>query len=180
VTARLSADDAAIAAAAFEALQVGIFAVDRAGRLVAWNTSMEHQTGVPPEEAIGRRVGEVLCSTPRTWFARETRAVFEHGRVTTSKSQEQPHLTPVAQREGAAGEGAMRQDVTFFPVRGPDGAVRACGVAVVDATETALAHLALQAANASLEKALDALELLTRTDGPVSRARQRSTPRDPG
>jgi PAS domain S-box-containing protein len=38
----------------------GIVAVDRDGSIVLWNAMAEHITGVPAEEALGRRVAEVL------------------------------------------------------------------------------------------------------------------------
>jgi PAS domain S-box-containing protein len=38
----------------------GIVAIDRDGSIVLWNAMAEHITGVPAEEALGRRVAEVL------------------------------------------------------------------------------------------------------------------------
>ena len=38
----------------------GIVAIDREGSIVLWNAMAEHITGVPAEEALGRRVAEVL------------------------------------------------------------------------------------------------------------------------
>jgi PAS domain S-box-containing protein len=38
----------------------GIVAIDRDGAIVLWNAMAEHITGVPVEEALGRRVAEVL------------------------------------------------------------------------------------------------------------------------
>ena len=38
----------------------GIVAIDRDGAIVLWNAMAEHITGVPAEEALGRRVAEVL------------------------------------------------------------------------------------------------------------------------
>jgi PAS domain S-box-containing protein len=38
----------------------GIVAIDREGSIVLWNAMAEHITGVPAEEALGRRISEVL------------------------------------------------------------------------------------------------------------------------
>jgi diguanylate cyclase (GGDEF)-like protein len=160
-----SPDEIAIALAATEALRFGLFAVDVDHRLCLWNGFMAHHTGKSREVALGQDVFTVLPGAPRAWLERQLRTVFVLGTYAFSRWQDRPYLAPFAHdRPITGGIDAMRQDVTFFPVAGPDGAVRACAVAVFDATDNALAHLALQAANADLGRAMSELESLTRTD----------------
>src|SRR5208282_592899 len=43
-------------------LNVGVMAVDLAGRIESWNTQLEQLIGVPRNEAVGRRLDEVLAT----------------------------------------------------------------------------------------------------------------------
>ncbi len=45
-----------------ESLNVGVLAVDLEGRVESWNTQLEHMIGVPRQEAVGRKLEEVLSA----------------------------------------------------------------------------------------------------------------------
>jgi PAS domain S-box-containing protein len=45
-----------------ESLNVGVLAVDLDGRIESWNTQLEQLIGVPRNEAVGRRLDEVLAT----------------------------------------------------------------------------------------------------------------------
>lgn len=65
-----------------DSLPVGLYVIDRAYRIRAWNRNRETGTqGVSREDALGREVFEVLDRQPRALLQREFDSVFETGEM---------------------------------------------------------------------------------------------------
>jgi two-component system NtrC family sensor kinase len=65
-----------------DSLPVGLYVIDRAYRIRAWNRKREAGTqGVSREEALGREVFEVLDRQPRELLKQEFDRVFETGEI---------------------------------------------------------------------------------------------------
>jgi len=65
-----------------DSLPVGLYVVDRDYRILVWNRKRESGAqGVPREEAVGRRIFEVLTRQPATTLRAEFDAIFESGRM---------------------------------------------------------------------------------------------------
>ena len=70
------------AARIIDSLPVGLYAIDRAYRIRAWNRKREAGTqGVSREDALGREVFEVLDRQPRELLKQEFDRVFETGEI---------------------------------------------------------------------------------------------------
>ena len=70
------------AARIIDSLPVGLYVIDRAYRIRAWNRKREAGTqGVSREEAVGREVFEVLDRQPRELLKLEFDRVFETGEI---------------------------------------------------------------------------------------------------
>jgi two-component system, NtrC family, sensor kinase len=70
------------AARIIDSLPVGLYVIDRAYRIRAWNRKREAGTqGVSREEALGREVFEVLDRQPRDLLKQEFDRVFETGEI---------------------------------------------------------------------------------------------------
>ena len=65
-----------------DSLPVGLYVIDRAYRIRAWNRNRETGTqGVSREDALGREVFEVLDRQPRALLRREFDSVFQTGEI---------------------------------------------------------------------------------------------------
>jgi len=70
------------AAQIVDSLPVGLYVIDRAYRIRAWNRKRETGTqGVSREDAVGREVFEVLDRQPREMLKREFDRVFDSGEM---------------------------------------------------------------------------------------------------
>jgi two-component system, NtrC family, sensor kinase len=70
------------AARIIDSLPVGLYVIDRAYRIRAWNRKREAGTqGVSREDALGREVFEVLDRQPRDLLKKEFDGVFETGEI---------------------------------------------------------------------------------------------------
>jgi two-component system NtrC family sensor kinase len=94
------------AARIIDSLPVGLYAIDRAYRIRAWNRKREAGTqGVSREEALGREVFEVLDRQPRDLLKEEFDRVFATGEIQTVEMDSQ-----------ATGE-ARHYRITKIPMR---------------------------------------------------------------
>src|SRR4051812_35981346 len=95
-----------LAARIIDSLPVGLYAIDRAYRIRAWNRKREAGTqGVSREDALGREVFEVLDRQPRELLKREFDRVFTTGEIQTVEMDSQ-----------ATGE-ARHYRITKIPMR---------------------------------------------------------------
>src|SRR5258707_915172 len=71
-------------------LPVGLYVIDRAFRIRAWNRNRETGTqGVSREDALGREVFEVLDRQPRELLKREFDRVFDTGEIQQMETESQ-------------------------------------------------------------------------------------------
>src|SRR5690349_13511471 len=70
------------AARIIDSLPVGLYVIDRAFRIRAWNRKRETGTqGVSREDALGREIWEILDRQPRELLKREFDRVFDSGEI---------------------------------------------------------------------------------------------------
>jgi len=94
------------AARIIDSMPVGLYVIDRAYRIRAWNRKREAGTqGVSREDALGRDVFEVLDRQPRELLKREFDRVFQTGEIQTVEMDSQ-----------ATGE-ARHYRITKIPMR---------------------------------------------------------------
>jgi two-component system NtrC family sensor kinase len=100
------------AAQIIDSLPVGLYVIDRAYRIRAWNRKRETGTqGVSREDAVGREIFEVLDRQPRDLLKREFDRVFDTG-----------ELQQVEMESQASGE-ARHYRITKIPMHQDGGAI---------------------------------------------------------
>lgn len=97
------------AAKIIDSLPVGLYVIDRAYRIRAWNRNRETGTqGVSREDALGREVFEVLDRQPRALLKREFDRVFTSGEIQQ------------VEMESSASGGQRHYRITKIPMRMDD------------------------------------------------------------
>ncbi|HET6720416.1 MAG TPA: ATP-binding protein [Rhodocyclaceae bacterium] len=137
-------------------IDVGVFAVDRAATVVLWNRFMAVHSGRPTATMLGRNLFEAFPELPQRWLQKKLESVFVLGNNTFTAWELRPYLFRFPHnRPITGGVDAMRQNVTFMPLRDGDGAVALVCATIFDYTDTALAQSSLHQAisQLSVEKA---------------------------
>ncbi len=159
-------DAAALAQLIVERVAVGVFTVDERCTLVQFNRFMEQHSGVAASAVLGRNLFECFPELPRRWLEQKIRGVFVLQNFAFTSWRQRPYLFAFAHnRPVTGGVDRMQQDVTFVPVKGPDGAVIAVCVTITDATDACLSERASEQASAKLREALAEVEKLSVRDG---------------
>jgi diguanylate cyclase (GGDEF)-like protein len=128
-------------------LEVGVLAVDLEMRVLVWNRFLEVHSGRVASEVIGRSLFDVFPELPRRWLERKINSVVVLKNFSFTSWKQRPYLFKFRHhRPITGGIDMMRQDCTFLPVLGDDGAVTAVCITVIDATENCLYQMKLDEA----------------------------------
>lgn len=134
------AQGARLLAGMVDQLNVGLFVVDRAGRLQLWNRFMELNSGRGADEVTGRELFEVFPELDEPWLRKKIETVFRIGSYAFTSAAQRPYVFRFPHhRPVTGGVDWMRQDCTFLPLRADDGTVSHVGVSVVDVTDKVIA-----------------------------------------
>jgi diguanylate cyclase (GGDEF)-like protein len=137
---------------------IGIVVLDRELRVEVFNRFMQAHSGIPPELAMGRPLGELFPELSPQWLERRARSVFDLGIPVYTTWEERPWLFRFPLRLPLHhSDGEMYQNVMLVPLRGVSDRVERLGIVVYDVTESARARQNLEAARSELQK-------LSRTD----------------
>jgi diguanylate cyclase (GGDEF)-like protein len=146
-------------------VNVGIFTVDRAMRLLQWNRFMELNTGRSAAEVIGKNLFECFPELPKSWLEHKLNSVFILNNFAFVSWRQRPYVFAFQHsRPVTGGIDWMRQDGTFFPVKDATGQVSAVCVTLYDATDVAVSHHKIEEANQKLQVAMAELERLSNQD----------------
>jgi GGDEF domain-containing protein len=142
-----------------DSVSVGLIVLDRDYRVTLWNGFMEVHSDVSSADAVGRHLFDIFPDLPRAWMSHKLEAVFLLGNFAFSNWTERPFLFPLAATRIVTTElQSMYQDCMFVPVRDEHGAITAVSITVIDASDAALSHRRLEAANGALERETHALK----------------------
>jgi len=150
-------ESAALLESLVERIDVGVFAVDRAGTLVLWNRFMAVHSGKSRADTLGKNLFALFPELPRRWLEKKLESVFVLGNNAFTLWELRPYLFRFPHhRPITGGLDAMRQNVTFLPLRTSGGEVTlVCGT-VFDYTDTAMAQDRLHDAIAALSREKEA------------------------
>lgn len=136
----------ALISAVVQQLNVGLLVVDEELRICHFNRFLESHSGQRAAAVIGRPLCESFPDVNRAWLERKIRTVFLLRNFSFTSWRDRPYLFKfAAHRVVTGGSDFMRQDCTFIPIRGGDGAVKNVAIVIVDATESYVAQQALDA-----------------------------------
>lgn len=132
---------------------VGIFSLDRDGRILLWNRFMAQHSGIAPEQAIGENLFELFPELPQKWLSKKIESVFVLKNFAFTSWEQRPYLFKFPHnRPITGGMDFMQQNTTFMPVRNASGEVDAVTVNLFDVTDNAIAQNLLQEAMVKLEE----------------------------
>lgn len=145
-------DDENLRAFIVDHVDVGIFAVDPDMTILMWNRFMEVHGRLSATAVIGRNLFEVFPSLPRKWLEKKIRSVFLLGNFAFSNWEQRPWLFDFPHdRYITGGVDRMRQNLSFMPVKAPDGVTKQVVVTLFDATELSITRQRLAEAMERLE-----------------------------
>lgn len=132
-------------------INMGVVLLDDQARVHFWNDFMAVNSGLRPEQALGKALCELFPDLPEPWLRKKLDSVFMLENMAFSSWQQRPHPFNFAGSRPITGQAQkMFQNATFFPLREADGVIRLVCLALTDATDIAMQQLELAELNALL------------------------------
>jgi signal transduction histidine kinase len=142
-----------IADYAADRIDVGIFAVDAALKVVYWNKYMASHSGISEAELLGKRLTDVFPDLPQDWLQRKIRSVLLLKNFAFASWEQRPYLFRFPHsRPITGGIDAMRQNITFVPLKDDHGEIHSVCVTLYDVTDVAIAQMHLTEALTEVER----------------------------
>jgi two-component system, NtrC family, sensor kinase len=133
-------------------IEVGVFAVDRAGTIALWNRFMADHSGRSADQAIGAKLVGLFPELPQRWLQKKIDSVFVLKNYAFTSWEQRPYLFRFHHnRPVTGGIDAMRQNITFLPLKDEAGEVSLVCATVFDYTDTAIYQNRLQEVITALE-----------------------------
>src|SRR5262249_32967341 len=105
-------------------LTTGVFSVDTELAIRSWNLFMASNSGLAPEQVIGRTLLGCFPALPEPWLRWKLRSVFLLGTFAFSSWKQRPYVFKFPHnRPLTGGIDFMYQDLAFLPVTGTGGEV---------------------------------------------------------
>ncbi len=140
-------------------VDVGLVVLDRRFRVKLWNGFMENHSGIGPVAARDRTLFELFPQVDLAWLREQVEQVFLLDNRAFSSWRQRPFPFPFGSYRPFTGPSeGMYQNLTLFPLASANGQVEQVCLMLYDTTESAMDELALEQANAELDR-------LGRTDG---------------
>ncbi|WP_152206412.1 sensor domain-containing diguanylate cyclase [Marinobacter changyiensis] len=136
-----------------ESVEVGLVVLDLDYRVEVWNGFMESHSAMTGSSIHGKVLFDVFPDIPKNWLTRKVEAVAMLNTRTFTSWEQRPYLFRFRNTRPITGTQAfMFQNLTISPLAGSDGSVQKICLMVYDVTDIATSRLALEKANAQLEK----------------------------
>jgi diguanylate cyclase (GGDEF)-like protein len=143
---------------ALQSIEVGLVVIDSDYRVVAWNSFMEHHSGIRSTKAIGRKLLELSSELPVEWVKRQLEAVSTLKIPVYSTWKQHPYLFRFKSYRPITGRSDfMYQNITFQPLGSLDGGAPSICITLYDVTQDAIGEQEQVRLNQELEH-------LSRTD----------------
>ncbi|MDX1635507.1 MAG: diguanylate cyclase [Marinobacter sp.] len=136
-----------------ESVEMGLVVIDTDYRVQVWNGFMENHSGITASRIRDRNLFEVFPDLPEAWLRRKVDSVVMLNTRAFTSWEQRPYLFRFRNTRPITGtEEFMFQNLTISPLSGPDGKIDKICLMVYDVTDVAAGRLALEKANAQLEK----------------------------
>ena len=140
-------------------VNVGVFIVNEAQEIQLWNNFMSTNSGLNPEDVVGKNLFDCFPDLPKRWLAKKLSSVFMLKNFAFTSWEQRPHLFAFNHnRPVTSGLEYMCQDLTLMPIKDDDGIVTSVCVVVFDVTDTAIYQT-------MHKSAMTKLEMVSRVDG---------------
>ncbi|MEW5755272.1 MAG: diguanylate cyclase [Pseudomonadota bacterium] len=127
--------------------EVGLFVINSDYELVLWNRFMEHHSGKPAAEVVGKRLFAAFPELPEAWLARKIQNVMILKNYAFTSWKQRPYLFRFPHnRPVTGGVDCMRQNCTFLPIKNQQGEVTHVCITLFDATDESISEQKLQQA----------------------------------
>lgn len=135
-------------------LNAGVFVVNARMEVVLWNRYMETNSLVPATDVLGRNLFECFPDLPQAWLERKIKNIFIIKNFSFTSWEQRPYLFKFPHnRPVTGGVDCMRQNCTFFPIKGESGNVEYVCVTIFDVTDVSIYQSMLHHALESLAEA---------------------------
>lgn len=125
--------------------EVGVFVLNADFEVVLWNRFMEHHSGKPAAEVVGKRIFTAFPELPETWLSRKLQNVLILKNYAFTSWKQRPYLFRFPHnRPVTGGVDCMRQNCTFLPIKNQNGDVEHICVTLFDATDESISEQRLQ------------------------------------
>ncbi len=136
-----------------ESIEMGLVVIDTQYRVQVWNGFMENHSGITASKIRDRNLFDVFPDLPAAWLKRKVDSVVMLNTRAFTSWEQRPYLFRFRNTRPITGtEEYMFQNLTISPLTGPDGRIEKICLMVYDVTDVASGRLALEKANAQLEK----------------------------
>lgn len=136
-----------------ESVEVGLVVLDLDYRVEVWNGFMESHSNIKGSSIRGNVLFDAFPDLPKSWLTRKVEAVALLNTRTFTSWEQRPYLFRFRNTRPITGTQAfMFQNLTISPLTGSDGTVQKICLMVYDVTDIATSRMALETANAQLEK----------------------------
>ena len=136
-----------------ESVEVGLVVLDLNYRVEVWNGFMESHSNITSSKIQGKVLFDVFPDLPKSWLTRKVEAVALLNTRTFTSWEQRPYLFRFRNTRPITGtQPFMFQNLTISPLVGSDGSVQKICLMVYDVTDIATTTMALEEANAKLEK----------------------------
>lgn len=134
------------------AIDVGITILELDGTVKLWNGFMSHNSGMPPDQAIGQSIYQLFPKIDRLWFERKIKQVCVIKNQAFVTWEQRPYVLYFQNKRPITGQTEfMYQNATFIPLANTTGDVTQVALVIYDATAAASARHELDDAKAQLE-----------------------------
>lgn len=136
-----------------ESVEMGLVVIDTEYRVQVWNGFMENHSGITATRIRDRNLFEVFPDLPEAWLRRKVESVVMLNTRAFTSWEQRPYLFRFRNTRPITGtEEFMFQNLTISPLTATDGTIEKICLMVYDVTDVAAGRLALEKANAQLEK----------------------------
>lgn len=142
-----------------QTIDIGLVVIDNEYQITTWNAFMENHSGKQASTVKNQSLFAVFPELPEQWFRQKTDTVRLLNIRTFTTWEQRPYLVRFRNYHPITSTAEfMYQNSMLYPIADTRGQVTHIALVIFDVTDVATSKIALQEANAELER-------LSRTDG---------------
>ncbi|MGF1687393.1 diguanylate cyclase [Photobacterium japonica] len=132
-------------------IDAGVVMLDKAYRVLSWNTFMQAYSGISDDQIIGKNLFSVVPDLPETWLKNKIQSTFKLGTRSFSCWEDRPHVFQFSNFSPiTGGSSSMYQNLILTPLKSGKGAFTHICLMLTDVSDIAKSKNHLRESNAQL------------------------------